>query len=204
MRRLPLLLGMGVAVLAALQACGQNPLLRTASADFSPIRVGSQWSYTVPKSGTAVSRLVSAAGPVQGRDAYTIVNSVTGQPPSTSYWSLQSGALDIYSPTLGWTLQRRLPYVTGNKWDLATGSALVSTVQSVDGIENIATPAGHFSACYRLRTDTSTFDPVADVTTTSETLLWAAPDVGDVRYASVDVSGNVTVTLELSSYRIPQ
>jgi hypothetical protein len=203
MRHLPLGLGV-LTVLALLQACGQNPLLRTASSDFSPIRVGSQWSYISPSGGFGVSRVVTATGQVQGREAFTFIDSVTGQAPQTSFWSQQSGALEKYDPTLGWTLQRRLPYVTGNKWVLASTNALASTIQSVDGIETVSTPAGKFSACYRLKTDTSTYDPVGGVTTTSESLLWAAPDVGDVRFASVDVSGNVNVTLELSSYRIPQ
>ncbi len=187
----------------SLSACGQNPLLKSVSADFAPIRVGSQWSYVNANGAAALERHVSGAGSVFGRDAFSVVTQVGVAAPSTEYWSLNVGALERHDPVLGWTLMRRLPYVFSNKWDLATGNAPVSAVQSVEGLESVTTPAGKFDNCYRLKTKTSTFDAVNDVTNTVESLVWAAPNVGDVRYADVDSSGNVQVTLALSSYRIP-
>ncbi len=195
----------GIAGLAllALGACGQNPLLQSVSSDFAPIRVGSEWNYVDLNGAPAGSRKVTAAGTVQGREAFTVETQVPAAPLTTDYWCLNAGALESYDPTLGWVLIRRLPYVFGNKWKLATGNALVTSTQSVEALETVTTPAGKFAACYRLKTKTETYDPINDVTATAETLLWAAPNIGDVRYANVDASGNITVTLQLSSYRIP-
>ena len=188
-----------------LGSCGQNPLLRSASADFAPVKVGSQWSYSSPSGSLTVSHEVTASGPAQGRDAYTVATRINSAAATTDLWSLSSGALEEYDASAGvWTLQRRLPYVTGNKWNLPTSNGLVTSVQQVEGFDNLTTPAGKFDACYRLKTKTSTYDPVNDVTNTAESLLWAAPNIGDVRYATVDAAGVVTVTLELSSYRIPR
>jgi hypothetical protein len=187
-----------------LQACGQNPLLRTVSADFAPIRLGSQWTYTSPSGGPVFNREVTGSGTVQGREAFTVTEQLGALPPSTDDWSLQAGTLEHYSPTLGWTLLRRLPYVPGNKWVLATGNSLISAVQGVEALDSVDVPAGKFPSCYRLKTKISTYDPVGGVTTTAESLVWAAPNVGDIRYADVDANGTVSVTLELSSYRIPR
>ena len=191
-------------LVVGLQGCGNNPLLRTASADYEPIRVGSQWTYTSPSGGPGLTRQVTAAGLQQGRDAFTVSQTIGGV-PSTEFWSLRSGALEIYSVSLGaWTLARRLPYVPGNKWDLATGSVLSSSIQTVEALESLDVPAGKFPGCYRLKTRTNTYNPGSGLTSTAETIVWSAPDVGDVRYASVDTSGTVNITLELSSYRIPR
>lgn len=186
-----------------LGACGQNPLLKSVSADFAPIRVGSEWSYADPAGSGTLTRKVTGAGTYQGREAFTVQSQVNALPATTDYWSFSNGALERYDPTLGWILLRRLPYVFTNKWDLPTGDPLVTSVQSVESLETITTPVGKIAGCYRLRTKTSTYDAVNDVTNTAESLLWAAPNIGDVRYADVDASGNVTVTLTLTSYRIP-
>ena len=190
--------------LLGLQACGQNPLMRSARADFAPIRVGSQWSYRDPNSGSGFTREVVASGQAQGRDAFTLVETTAGV-PATKFWSYQAGQLENYDASLGgWTLMRRLPYVSGNKWPVATGQALVTALQEVEGFDTVNVPAGKFDACYRLKTTISTYDPVGDVTSTTEALVWSAPNVGDVRYATVDGSGTTTINLELSSYGIPR
>jgi hypothetical protein len=191
-------------LLSFLVGCGQNPLLSSVSADYAPIRLGSQWTYTDPAGSLSFSRQVSAAGVVQGRNAFTVVSQIGALPASTNYWSLQSGAWESYSAALGWTLLRRLPYVPGNKWLVPTGNPLITVLQSVEALESVDVPAGRFPGSYRLKTQTSTYDPLADVTATAESLLWAAPNVGDIRYATVAANGTVTVTLELSSYRIPR
>ena len=192
-----------VAVLLGLQACGQNPLLRSVSADFAPIRVGSQWSYRTA-SGGSFTRLVASAGPAQGRQAFTVLESTDGNPPVTQLWSFQSGELDQYDAVNGWLLLRKLPYVTGNKWPLFSTDPLVTYLEEVEGFDTITVPAGKFDACYRVKTTISTYDPLADVTSTTQSLVWAAPNIGDVQTASVDVSGTQTVNLQLSSFRIPQ
>ena len=195
-----------IAILGALAlgACGQNPLLKSVSADFAPIRVGSEWSYVDPAGSGTMTRKVVGAGIYQGRDAFTVVAQVNSLPATTDYWSFSNGVLERYDASLGgWTLLRRLPYVFTNKWVLETGNPLVTSVQSVETLETITTPVGKIAGCYRLKTKTSTYDAVNDVTSTVESLLWAAPNIGDVRYADVDASGNITVTLTLSSYRIP-
>jgi hypothetical protein len=191
-----------VFALLLLAACGQNPLLKTAAADFAPFRVGSQWTYTAPSGAAGFSRQVTAAGPYQGRSAFTLVD--TGTISGTSYWSFEQGALEDYSAG-GWTLRRRLPYVSGNKWALPGALPNISRTQFVEGIESVTVPAGKFDACYKLRTKISTYDSATDLTTTvDEAIAWAAPNVGDVRYATVDALGAVTVVLELSSYNIPR
>lgn len=199
-RALPLF---AIIALLALAACGQNPLLKSVSADFAPIRVGSEWNYVDPAGSGTMSRKVIGAGTYQGREAFTVVTQVNSLPPTTDYWSFSNGVLEEYDATLGWILLRRLPYVFTNKWNLETGNPLVTSVQTVESLETITTPVGKLAGTYRLKTKTSTYDAVNDVTNTVESLLWAAPNIGDVRYADVDASGNVTVTLTLSSYRIP-
>lgn len=191
-----------VAGLLALSACGQNPLLKSVSADLAPVRLNSQWSF-VDKNGVFVmGREVTSAGTVQGREGFTITTTYASGPNGSEWWSFNNGSIEKFDASLGWILARRLPYVFSNKWTLAQSNALVTAVQSVEGLETVATPAGKFESCYRLKTKTSTYDAVNAVTNTVESLAWAAPNVGDVRYADVDVAGNITITMALSSYRI--
>jgi hypothetical protein len=187
----------------SLAACGANPLLGTLASDYAPIRVGSQWSYRSPDGSTTLVRAVSAAGPYQGLQAFTVDSSLNGAAPTQSHLAFRDGDLLQHSASLGWILSRRLPLVTGNRWDVPSGSALISTVVIVDGIERVVVPAGNFAAAFRLRTRSEVYDSGSGVTSTVESLAWAAPDVGDVRYATVASDGTVTTTLELVGATIP-
>lgn len=195
-------LGLGFLVLS-LSACGANPLLSTLASDYAPIRVGSHWSYRSPDGSTTLQRTVSAAGPYQGLEAFTVDSSFNGAAATQSYLAFRDGDLLQHSVSLGWILSRRLPLVTGNRWDVPSGSALISTVVIVDGIERVVVPAGEFNAAFKLRTRSEIYDSGSGLTTTVESLAWAAPDVGDVRYATLALDGTITTTLELVGASIP-
>lgn len=187
----------------ALAGCGANPLLSTAASDYTPFKVGSAWSYRSPDGATSVQRSVIAAGPYNGREAYTLSTSINGGPASLSYLAYSDGELQQYSASLGWIISRRLPLVTNGKWSVPSGDPLVTVTVVVDGYENIAVPAGYFGNCFRIRNHTETFDTGSGTTSTAETLAWAAPNVGDVQYASLAADGSTTVTFELTGYSIP-
>lgn len=189
----------GLALLLA--SCNANPLLKTVASDYAPIRLGSSWDYQSPDGTVSVSRKVSAAGTWNGRDAFTLQQQVNAFPPTLDYLSIERGEISMWDAALGWTLWRRVPYITGNKWELATGNPNITQFQFVDGTEKVVVPAGTFDPCFKLRTKTLTYS--GGVTTTTQAFAWAAPGVGDVRYASEDANGVLTVDLELVGYRIP-
>jgi hypothetical protein len=101
-------------------------------------------------------------------------------------------------------LDRKLPYVTGNRWELSMGSPGVTALRSVDGYEDLATPAGSFPRCFRLKTEINSYDSGSGLTTTTGTFIWVAPNVGDAQYADISQDGTVTVTARLSSYSLGQ
>ncbi len=184
-------------------SCNANPLLKAAASDYAPIRVGSNWSYRSPSGASTLDRNIIAAGPYQGLDAYTQASSVNGGPSSNEYLAYKDGELLRYSASLGWILARRLPLVTNNKWSIPTGDPLVTSTVVVDGLEKVTGPLGEFDACFRIRSVTQTYNAGSNVTTTVESLAWAAPGIGDVRYASVAADGSITTTFELVGYKIP-
>ena len=191
---------LGLAAVALLAACGQNPLLKLATADYAPFKVGDQWTYAKAGGGTSV-RTVVAALAYAGRSAYqvNVYDSALGT-TSPTYTSDDGAELDVYDPILGWVLSRKLPYVVGNRWALPQSQPNRTDTLFVDGTEKILTPAGSFANCFRLRQQSTVI--AGGVTTTSTTAyLWAAPDVGDVQAASVDLSGTSSVTSQLSSFK---
>jgi hypothetical protein len=195
---------LGIAALLGLAACNANPLLKEAASNYAPAKVGSRWDFQDPAATLSVSRKVTGTGPYQGKDAYSVDTSINGGPPSTNYIAFEGGEELQYSSSLAdWILYRRLPLVSNNRWSVPSGNPLVTTTVIVDGLEGVTVPAGRFDNCWRVRTRNETYDPVLDVTTTAETLAWAAPDVGDVRYADLASNGAVTVTLELTGYTLP-
>lgn len=190
-------LGLGVA------ACNANPLLKAAASDYAPIRVGSSWSYRSLDGSITLDRAVVGAGSWDGKEAFTIATRVNGGPASNSYLAFEQGDLLQHSATLGWILYRRLPLVNGNKWDVPSGNPLVTQTTVVDGIEKATVAMGEFETSFKVRTRTETYDPGNDVTATAEVVAWAAPGVGDVRYANLAGDGTLTTTFELVGYTIP-
>lgn len=185
----------------ALGACNANPLLTMAASDYAPIRLGSSWDLKSPDGSVSVSRKIVAAGAWNGRDAFTLQQQVNAGAPTLSYLSFDRGEYSLWDAALGWVLWRRVPYITGNKWDLSTGDPNITQIQFVEAPEKVDVPAGTFMNCFKLRTKTLTYS--AGITTTTQAYAWVAPGVGDVKYASEDSSGVLTVDLELVGYQIP-
>jgi hypothetical protein len=180
-------------------ACNANPLLHEASANYDPIAVGDQWSY-----GGANGMLVTITGTqvYHGRLAY-VENQVanSNHALTVNYWSFAGGDwLQWDSSQNAWTLYRRLPYVTGNSWPIPSGLATVQIDTIVDGTENLSLGSGYFANCFKLRTVTQSF--AGGVTSTTQTLAWAAPGIGDVQYGFVDASGTTNVTTDLTAYQV--
>ncbi len=190
MKRLALLL------LAA--GCGQNPLLKIASYDYAPFKVGSSWTYLAPDGSPGFERRLVASTVYAGKAA-SQMDTLAGGLTTTAYVAHSGSAIQIYSATDGWYTARKLPYVTGNRWDLP-GSGSFSFRVYVEGNEDVTTPAGEFKSCYRLRTEIADYNSGTGVTTTTGALAWAAPGVGDVKMASLDSAGTVTVDFVLSQY----
>lgn len=189
------------AAVVLLGACNAHPLLQIAASDYAPIRLGSRWDYKKPDGSVSVARQVLGAGPWMGKQAFTLQTKVNALPATLDHVAVEHGMMTLWDSTLGWTLWRQVPYVTGNKWDLATGNPNLTQIQFVDGTEKVAVPAGTFDSCFKLRTKTLTYS--GGVTSTTQSYIWSAPGVGDVQYASEDVNGNVTVDLQLVGYSIP-
>ena len=179
----------------ALAGCNANPLLKMAAADYAPLRAGSNWVYVDAAGGPAFS---------------TTVLSVSGQQmdvanyeglPGTSTLLVTGASVELLGAQA--QIDRKLPYLTGNKWNLFAPPGSLST-RSVDGYESLVTPAGSFERCFRLKTETQAYNSGSGLTTTTGSLIWAAPNVGDVQYADVDSAGNVAVTAKLASYSLGQ
>jgi hypothetical protein len=186
-----------------LASCNANPLLKAAASDYAPLRVGSKWSYTSPDGTVTVQRAVTGSSFYQGLDAFSVDTSINAGPASTVYIAFQDGDELSYDTTLGWILYRRLPLVSSNKWTVPSSNPLVTQTVIVDGLEKVTVPLGAYEGCWRIRTHTDTYNPGSGLTSTAETLAWAAPDVGDVRYADLAPDGTITVTLELTGVTLP-
>ena len=196
---LPAALGLG---------CYTNPLLQSVTSDYAPSKSGSQWVYVVhgPLVDIGMTRTLLDRGAYFGRQADHYGRTYTSLLPAQDEY-LASGsatALDQYSASQAkWIPYRRLPYVSGNRWPLDSTTPNVSFEMRVEGFENVRVPAGSFDNCYKLKVISNTYDPATGVTSTADSsLTWAAPSVGDVKGASVGLSGTVTVTLELTSYKL--
>jgi hypothetical protein len=177
----------------ALAGCNANPLLKMAAADYAPLRAGSNWVY-VDSAGAAAftTRVLSVSG------QYMDVANYEGL-PGTSTLRVTGAMVEILGAQA--QVDRKLPYVTGNKWNLFAVPGSTST-RSVDGYETLLVPAGRFERCFRLKTETAAYNSGTGLTTTTGGLIWAAPSVGDLQYASVDAAGNVAVTASLASYSL--
>lgn len=195
-------LALAVAALG-LASCNANPLLKAAASNYAPAKVGSRWDYLSPDGTISLKRVITGAGPYQGREAFSVDESINAGPASTGYMAFDGGEQLRYNATLGWILFRRLPLVNNNKWKVPSTNPLVTVTTIVDGLEKVTVPLGAFDACFRVRTRTETYNPGTDVTGTAESLAWVAPDIGDLRYATLASDGAVTITLELTGYSQP-
>jgi hypothetical protein len=193
----------GLALLLLLAGCGENPLLEMAASNYAPSSVGANWVFAGENGSSGFTTQVTGSVVVAGVNALSIANfydPLIGAPSSEDLQETGS-ALLVYSPSLGWIVDRKLPYVVGNNWSMPSNSSSVTIQRFVDGVENVLTPAGKFYNCYRLRDQISTY---TGVTVTTGDYIWTAPNVGDIQYASVDSSGNETINYELSSYSLGQ
>jgi hypothetical protein len=188
-----------IVALLGMAACNANPLLHEASANYDPIAVGDLWNY-----GGANGMLVTITGTqaYHGRPAYVadqVPNST--HVPALNYWSFAGGDWLQWDPTLNaWTLYRRLPYVTGNTWPIPSHQASVQIDTIVDGTENLSLASGYYANCFKLRTVTQSY--AGGVTTTTQSVAWVAPGIGDVQYGFVDASGTTNVTTDLTAYQV--
>jgi hypothetical protein len=197
--------GMQLLALSLLFGCGSSPLLKMAGADYSPWRLGSDWIYQNPAGAAAFERKVVGSGMSNGFNAFQVNTYDFGLGTTTTTQVYDAGSsIQIYSLVSGWVVDRKLPYVVGNNWDMPSPGPNLSQKRFVDGVENVATPAGTFVRCFRLRDEIDSFDSSTGLTSTTGDYIWAAPDVGDVQYAGIDINGVVTVTARLSSYSLGQ
>ena len=203
-------LGCAFVALALLAACGSNPLLQMAGSNYAPLKVGDSWTYQAPAGGVKDVVSVTAYGVQQGREAYT-VSIQTGAAAAAQYYvSLQAGALSVYDPQQapqgGWFLARRLPYEPGDSWPApifepaisgwsspadpwvlyAPGSVDQTTATVSTTISAITVPPANSRPATRSNLVTLT----ATGATVDGTVAYAAPNVGDVEYATTDANGN--------------
>lgn len=182
--------------LAWMAGCGANPLLKMAAAEYAPFAAGSTWNYERSWGAPVFSTKVLSVSKVGGISVYNISNYAGI--PGTSAVIVSAGNIMANG-----VLQRKLPYVIGNRWDLPP-TPTTTFHRTVDGYDNIDTKAGVFVRCFRLKTEINSYNSVLNVTTTTGTFIWAAPNVGDVQYADIDSSGAVSITARLSSYSLGQ
>jgi|GEM_PF-5125128 hypothetical protein len=190
-----------IAALLALAACNANPLLHEASANYAPLAVGETWTYQ-GSGGQVLSRAVAASLTYQGRAAFLVQEALNAVPQPNRYWSFNGGDwLQWNSSLSSWELYRRLPYVTGNSWPIASGSPTVTMETKVDSVENLSLASGYYANCFKLRTVSQSY--AGGVTTTTESDAWAAPGIGDVQYGQVDASGTASVLAVITAYQVP-
>jgi hypothetical protein len=197
----------------AMSSCDSNPLLQIAAANYSPWQVGSNWIYQNAAGARAYNRKVQASGTYMGLNALEVKTSylLPGIAPTVPGLSVGTMALadggstiQIYSPSFGWVIDRKLPYVLGNNWSMPSSITTTTEIRIVDGMENVETPAGIFVRVFRLRDQITSYDAASDVTTTTGDFIWAAPNVGDIQFANIDANGVSTITARLSSYSLGQ
>jgi hypothetical protein len=185
----------------ALAACNANPLLHEASADYAPLAVGDTWTYR-GSGGQVLIRAVAATLSYQGRAAYKVQETLNAVPQADRYWSFNGGDwLQWDSSLSAWELYRRLPYVTGNTWPIASSDPTLTVDTIVDSVENLSLASGYYANCFKLRTVTQAYS--GGVTTTTESDAWAAPGIGDVQYGQVDASGTASVLATITAYQVP-
>jgi hypothetical protein len=190
-----------IVALVCLAACNANPLLHEASANYAPLAVGQSWTYQT-SGGQIFSRVIASSLAYQGRTAFLVQESLNGVPQPNRYWSFDGGDWLEWNAGLSqWELFRRLPYVTGNSWPIASGSATVTISTSVDSTENLGLGSGYYANCFKLRTVSQSYS--GGVTTTTESDAWSAPGIGDVQYGQVDASGTASVLAVITAYQVP-
>lgn len=189
-------IGMGL----LLVSCGANPLLKNAASDFAPVRQDANWVYVKPDGSSAFSATVVANSIYQGKDAFQLRIDIPSSASVLQWWARTGSTLERWDSSLGWVVEDKLPYVLGNRWDLPSTVANRSFRRFVDGQEQVATPAGTFNGCFRVKTEQYDYNSGTGLTVTTGTFTWAAPDVGEVKGADINAAGDVTVTHLLSSY----
>ncbi len=181
--------------------CGKNPLLKAVTSDYAPLSVGDSWTYASPDGSKRVQVSVPGMATVAGTACFReqVVDQAGNS--STQYVARNPDSLMAYDATLGtWYVDRRLPYVSGNRWNLPLAAGQLQDTRFVDGMENLGVPAGSFESCYKVRT--LTVSQSAGVSSTATDLVWAAPDVGDIQMAHLDATGKVVVDYQLVQFHL--
>lgn len=136
----------GLVLLLLLAGCGENPLLEMASSNYAPTNLGANWVFLGENGSSGFTTQVTGNVVVAGVNALSIANfydPLIGTPSSEEVQETGSAIL-VYSSSLGWIVDRKLPYVVGNNWSMPSSSSTVTIQRFVDGVENVLTPAGKF------------------------------------------------------------
>jgi len=199
-RRLQNLAACGLLASLLLAACGQVPLLKMASQDYAPVKVGATWAFVDASGALAFTDTIVARGVFFGRDAYQRDRYYVGLGlTSTAYLAYSGSAIEQYSASQSaWILARMLPYVRENRWDVPTGLTWSAVKIWVGENENLSLPYGPVNDCYLLKVDNTVMS--GPTSSTTSTLIWVAPGLGDVQYGYLDASKTVQVTALLSAY----
>ncbi len=194
------MLGMGLLASLLLVACGQVPLLKFASQDYAPIKLGSSWAFVDPLGAQIFSDQIVARSVFFGQDAYQRDRYDFGLGvTSTSYLKYSGNRIEQYSSSqAAWIISRMLPYVRENRWSVPTGLTWSAVTVWVGENENLDLPYGRVNDCYRLKVDNIIF--AGAISSTTSSLIWVAPGIGDVQFGYLDASNTVQVTAQLSAY----
>jgi len=173
-------------------------LLFRADSDYLPMPDGSEWKYVLGSDTTYVS--VAGDSLVAGRTCTVVLRDYVPE-----FWLKEQSAAYRYisrDTTLGgggrYVLEQRfclvylLPLIEGNSWQsvfedtvVVMGTDTVPVYHKLEAhvasIEDVTTPAGLFSQCYRLDFNEEIRDLDTLVTSYSE---WLAPGVGVVKRQS--------------------
>lgn len=172
-------------------------LLFRADSDYLPLADGSEWRYVAGGDTTYVD--VAGDSLIAGRTCTVLRRDFVPE-----FWlKEQSAAYRYYRRTAlrggnEYVLEERfglvylLPLIDGNSWQsvftdtvVILGTDTVPVYHKLEAhvasIEDVATPAGLFSQCYRLDFDEEFRDLDTTVTSYSE---WLAPGVGVVKRMS--------------------
>ncbi len=186
-----------------LVGCGSNNVLNMLTSNYAPYRPGSSYTYVKADGSPAYTLVVSDAGLVAGKAALSVLITPPSPAPSvTEIWAISGSRMELLDPVLGWTLQRQLPYITNNTWRVPTSTPNLTSEIVVEAPETVIVPAGSFASCFKIHTKDYLYNPGTGLTSTTQTYVWAAPGVGDVKTVSVDALGISTTDALLASYRL--
>jgi hypothetical protein len=200
MRRLALIL-----LPLALWGCGQNPLMKAMASDYMPLGPGFHWEYAAAAGGQTIVRHVVQQAPHLGRQAYQMQETWSGvtNTVSLSWLERTSVALNYAHPLGAWTLYYQLPFLIGNRWEQLPQSGELQRTVIVDDTGDVTVPAGRWARCYKIRTLVLSPGP-AGTTLTTQTLAWAAPDIGIVKLADMNAAGEEANIYNLTSSSFPR